>query len=103
MRSPNSPSGAREGGEGGGVGAPFFEAAAPRAEGGGEATAGGGASSKIDTWAALSSERMRRRKASLSPTVMVSLFAITGTMLTYGCSRFINSMSAPLRRCAAMK
>ena len=29
------------------------------------------------------------------PTVMVSLFAITGTMLTYGCSRFINSMSAP--------
>ena len=37
------------------------------------------------------------------PTVIVSLLAITGTMLTYGCSRFMNSMSAPLRRCAAMK
>jgi len=35
----------------GGMGAPFFEAA-PRAEEGGEATAGGGASSNIDTRAA---------------------------------------------------
>ena len=43
------------------------------------------------------------RKASRSPSVIVSALAMTGTRLTCGSRRRINSMSCPLSLCAVMK